>query len=67
MWHKVKVYAPVGTEFAIVKNNEGIIELIYRNPGEEWPHGIQPVGGQMIIQEGCKSYAVVDEPDEESI
>lgn len=64
MWNKVKVYAPVGTEFGIVKNND-VLELVFRKPGEEWPHGIVPTGGVMTILEGCKSYAVINE--EESI
>lgn len=60
-WKKVKIYAPVGTKFGIVRNKNDEIEIVFKKEGEEYPYDLHPIGGEMTIMEGCKSYAVVDD------
>lgn len=59
-WHRVKVYAPVGYTFGIVRNDMGVLELVLKAPGDEdWAHGEKPAGGVMEILPGHKSYSVL--------
>jgi len=61
MWNKVKVIGYTGTEFGIVSDSDGQLVLVFRNPGEDWPHGQEPSAGRNIIQGDCKSYIVMQD------
>jgi hypothetical protein len=59
-WDRVKVFAPVGYRFGVVKNRSHELELVLRAPGDgDWAHGVQPVGGEAEILEGNKGYVVM--------
>jgi hypothetical protein len=58
-WHKVKVVAKEGMQFAILYDDKGELALMVKSPGEDWPHKLKPNGGENQIGEGCKAYVVV--------
>lgn len=60
-WLKVKIVAKEGTQFGILYDEKGELALVLKQPEEDWPYKLAPVGGQNQIGEGCKAYIVVDD------
>ena len=60
-WNMVEVVAEVGTEFGIIEDSElGLLTLITRREGEDWPHGMKPEAGMNKIEEGRRVYVVIN-------
>jgi len=48
-WQKVCVAACEGTEIGLVDDHEGLLRIVIRRKGEDWPHGITPADGNFKI------------------
>jgi|HubBroStandDraft_5_1064220.scaffolds.fasta_scaffold781681_2 hypothetical protein len=58
-WHTVKIIAQAGAEFGIFEDKDGVLQIITKRPGEEWPHGLTPTAGENYIHEGFTRYVVL--------
>lgn len=60
-WNQVAVICRSGFECGVVKNENGELSIVVREPGTEWPHGINPKPGSAnMIQPGFTSYLVAN-------
>lgn len=60
-FHTVRVYAAEGSQFGVLKNSDGVLELVVKREKEDgWPHGKKPdPGTTSTIMPGYKCYVVM--------
>lgn len=64
MWDQVQIIAEAGTQFAIIEDYKGCLVIITRRRNEDWPYGIQPIGGFNQIGTECTRYVVTEDDNE---
>lgn len=57
-WNQVEIIAPVGIEFGILYDSDGLLSIVLRLPDSKWPSGYEPTGLTNLIQPGDKSYRI---------
>jgi hypothetical protein len=61
-WFRVQVVAESGMEIGVVRDSDGVLTLIVRASGNEWPGGVEPVGGVRRIRKCETMYRVEYDP-----
>jgi len=64
MWNYISVVLPVGTEVGVVEDKDGKLVIATKLSGQDWTHGIQPIGGNNTIGEGCTRFSIVETENE---
>lgn len=61
-WHTVECVAKEHTEFGVIEDSvDGVLTIIVRRQGEQWPHGMKPECGVNTIVPGARVYCVVSD------
>lgn len=58
-WNRVELVAEPGHSFGIRHDEGGVLTILVKPPGKDWPFGMEPTaGGVNTIDEGARSYEV---------